>query len=47
MKAKGYQIVLTGERGIGNTTASTAIACALLGFAPEELTGRSALCAGV
>lgn len=42
MKAHGYQIIATGEMGIGNTTASTAMACALLGFMPEELTGRGA-----
>ena len=42
MKEKGYQIILTGEMGIGNTTASTAMSCALLGFAPEALTGRGA-----
>ena len=42
MKAKGYKLIATGEMGIGNTTASTAMACALLGFAPEELTGRGA-----
>ena len=42
MKARGYQIIATGEMGIGNTTASTAMACALLGCTPEELTGRGA-----
>lgn len=42
MKAKGYKLIATGEMGIGNTTASTAMACALLGFAPDELTGRGA-----
>ena len=42
MKVQGYQIILTGEMGIGNTTASTAMSCALLGFTPEELTGRGA-----
>ena len=42
MKAHGYQIIATGEMGIGNTTASTAMACALLGCTPEELTGRGA-----
>ena len=42
MKEKGYHIILTGEMGIGNTTASTAISCTLLGFTPEELTGRGA-----
>lgn len=42
MKSNGYQLIATGEMGIGNTTASTAMACALLGFTPEELTGRGA-----
>lgn len=42
MKKKGYQLVATGEMGIGNTTASAALACALLGFSPEEMTGRGA-----
>lgn len=42
MKEKGYRIILTGEMGIGNTTAATAISCALLGLMPEELTGRGA-----
>ncbi len=42
MKEKGYRIILTGEMGIGNTTASTAMSCALLGMSPETLTGRGA-----
>lgn len=42
MKNQGYQLIATGEMGIGNTTASTAMACSLLGFAPDELTGRGA-----
>lgn len=42
MKARGYQIAATGEMGIGNTTASAAVACALLGLSPEEATGRGA-----
>ena len=42
MKKRGYQLIATGEMGIGNTTASTAMACALLGFTPDELTGRGA-----
>ena len=42
MKARGYQLIATGEMGIGNTTASTAMACTLLGRSPEELTGRGA-----
>ena len=42
MKSRGYQLIATGEMGIGNTTASTAMACALLGCTPDELTGRGA-----
>ena len=42
MKKRGYQLIATGEMGIGNTTASTAMACALLNCTPEELTGRGA-----
>lgn len=42
MKARGYRLIATGEMGIGNTTASTAMACALLGLSAEELTGRGA-----
>lgn len=42
MKARGYQLIATGEMGIGNTTASTAMACALLGCSPDALTGRGA-----
>lgn len=42
MKAQGYQLMATGEMGIGNTTASTAMACALLHCPPEDITGRGA-----
>lgn len=42
MKSRGYQLIATGEMGIGNTTASTAMTCALLGCSPDELTGRGA-----
>ena len=42
MKKRGYQIIATGEMGIGNTTASAAMACALLHSAPETLAGRGA-----
>ena len=42
MKEKGYQLMATGEMGIGNTTASTALACALLGLEPGEIVGRGA-----
>ena len=42
MKERGYRMIATGEMGIGNTTAATAVSCALLGRAPRELTGRGA-----
>ena len=38
----GYRILATGEMGIGNTTASSAVAAALLGCSAEEVTGRGA-----
>lgn len=38
----GYQILATGEMGIGNTTSSSAIASVLLGKDPETVTGRGA-----
>ncbi|MCD7726352.1 MAG: nicotinate-nucleotide--dimethylbenzimidazole phosphoribosyltransferase [Clostridiales bacterium] len=41
-RQKGYQILGTGEMGIGNTTTSAAVGCALLGLNPEEATGRGA-----
>ncbi|MBK1650108.1 nicotinate-nucleotide--dimethylbenzimidazole phosphoribosyltransferase [Rhabdochromatium marinum] len=33
------ELFIGGEMGIGNTTAATAMACALLGCAPETITG--------
>jgi nicotinate-nucleotide--dimethylbenzimidazole phosphoribosyltransferase len=36
----GLDIVLTGDMGIGNTTASAALICALTGFAPSDVVGR-------
>ena len=42
LKDEGYQIIATGEMGIGNTTTSTAMACVFTGMAPKELTGRGA-----
>ena len=33
------QLFIGGEMGIGNTTAATAMACALLDFSPEDLAG--------
>lgn len=41
-KRKGYQILATGEMGIGNTTTSSAVAAALLRCGAEEVTGRGA-----
>lgn len=42
LKEKGTDILVTGEMGIGNTTVSSACACAFLGLDPEEVTGRGA-----
>ncbi|MCM1144624.1 MAG: nicotinate-nucleotide--dimethylbenzimidazole phosphoribosyltransferase [Blautia sp.] len=41
-KRQGYQILATGEMGIGNTTTSSAIAAALLKCDIEAVTGRGA-----
>ena len=38
--AAGADLLATGEMGIGNTTAASAIAAALTGGAPERVTGR-------
>lgn len=37
---KGYNLLYTGEMGIGNTTATAAIASAFLGLAPQLTVGR-------
>ncbi len=42
MKEKGYEIIATGEMGIGNTTTSSAVASVLLGERPEDITGKGA-----
>lgn len=42
LKEKGYQIIATGEMGIGNTTTSSAVATVLLGVPVEAVTGRGA-----
>ena len=42
LKERGYQIIATGEMGIGNTTTSSAVSAALLGVPPEMVTGRGA-----
>lgn len=41
-KNQGTGLLATGEAGIGNTTASTAMACVWTGLPPEKLTGRGA-----
>ncbi|MDE7312951.1 MAG: nicotinate-nucleotide--dimethylbenzimidazole phosphoribosyltransferase [Eubacterium sp.] len=41
-KRKGYHILATGEMGIGNTTASSAVAAALLKCDADAVTGRGA-----
>ena len=42
LKEKGYDIVVTGEMGIGNTTTSSAMAAVLLNKPVSEVTGRGA-----
>ncbi|MCR4731834.1 MAG: nicotinate-nucleotide--dimethylbenzimidazole phosphoribosyltransferase [Lachnospiraceae bacterium] len=42
LKEKGYTILATGEMGIGNTTTSAALLCALTGCDPKAVTGRGA-----
>lgn len=41
-KDNGYQIIVTGEMGIGNTTTSSAIAAVLLDLPAQSVTGRGA-----
>lgn len=41
-KDKGYQLIGTGEMGIGNTTTSSAVATALLREDVKKMTGRGA-----
>ena len=38
--AQGVEILATGDMGIGNTTPSAAIACALMDQSPENIVGR-------
>ncbi len=42
LRESGYKIIITGEMGIGNTTASAAVAAALTGADPKLITGRGA-----
>ena len=41
-KEQGYQILATGEMGIGNTTTSSAVSAVLLGKSAAEMTGVGA-----
>ena len=41
-KQEGYDILLTGEMGIGNTTTSSAVASVLLNRDPAVMTGKGA-----
>ena len=41
-KTRGYQILATGEMGIGNTTTSSAMTAAFFGLSADEVTGRGA-----
>jgi len=41
-KARGYQIIATGEMGIGNTTTSSAMTAAFFGLPASQVTGRGA-----
>lgn len=42
LAAEGCRLIATGEMGIGNTTASSALASVFLNRPPEEVTGRGA-----
>lgn len=42
LKEQGYQIIATGEMGIGNTTTSSALASVFLHIPAELVTGRGA-----
>lgn len=42
LKEEGYNLIVTGEMGIGNTTTSSACAAVLFGQEAEQVTGRGA-----
>ncbi len=42
LSLKGYDLIATGEMGIGNTTTATALLCLMTGADPGEITGRGA-----
>lgn len=41
-RAQGFRLVGAGEMGVGNTTTSSAVLCALTGLEPDTITGRGA-----
>ena len=40
VRAEDFDVALTGDMGIGNTTASAAVICALTGLDPRNVVGR-------
>ncbi len=42
LKNRGFNIIVTGEMGIGNTTTASAVSSVLLDMPVEEVTGRGA-----
>src|SRR5699024_7887306 len=42
LKRQGYELLATGEMGIGNTTTSSAVAAVLLSQPVERMTGKGA-----
>ena len=42
LAGQGFRLLAAGEMGIGNTTTTAAVACALLGLTPEAAVGRGA-----
>lgn len=42
LKAQGYNLLATGEMGIGNTTPATALLCAITGKDAQSLAGQGA-----
>lgn len=42
LKDKGYNIIASGEMGIGNTTTSSAVTSVLLNVSPQTVTGKGA-----
>lgn len=42
LKNAGYELIATGEMGIGNTTTTAAVLSVLLGEKPERMTGKGA-----